>query len=70
MTVEEGYAEFLNEIYPVVTIGEVTYDPDKIVRECDPIAWHEGVRNWADLIATDDEEAFRETYTDATDWLD
>ena len=34
-----GFDEMLDECYPVVKIGELTFYPSQILKECDPIAY-------------------------------
>ena len=39
MTPEEMLDEWLDEIVPVYEIGEMTFDPSQIVKNCDPSAY-------------------------------
>lgn len=43
MTAEEKYRDLLNECYPEVQIGYLTFLPSRIVEELDPIAFRCGV---------------------------
>jgi hypothetical protein len=36
---EEMFDEMLDEMYPVVKIGELTFYPSQILKNCDPIAY-------------------------------
>jgi hypothetical protein len=36
---EELFDEMLDELYPVYKIGELTFYPSKILKDCDPIAY-------------------------------
>jgi hypothetical protein len=36
---EEMFDEMLDEIYPVVIMGELTFYPSQILKNCDPIAY-------------------------------
>lgn len=40
---EDMYEEFINEIYPEVKIGQLTFSPGKILRELDPVAFRCGM---------------------------
>jgi hypothetical protein len=51
---EEAYAELLDELYPEVTIGSLTFAPSTIVRECDPIAFRVGVSDYYEEVDLDD----------------
>jgi hypothetical protein len=39
MTPEEMLDELLDEIYPVYKMGELTFYPSQILKNCDPIAY-------------------------------
>jgi hypothetical protein len=36
---EEMFDEMLDELYPVVIMGELTFYPSQILKNCDPIAY-------------------------------
>jgi hypothetical protein len=36
---EEMFDEMLDELYPVYKIGELTFYPSQILKDCDPIAY-------------------------------
>ena len=48
VTTEEMFDEMLDEVYPVVKIGELTFYPSQILKECDPIAYRIGVSEYED----------------------
>lgn len=43
MTAEEKYAELLDDCYPEVQIGHLTFSPSRIVQELDPTAFRCGI---------------------------
>jgi len=52
-TTEEMFDEMLDEVYPVVKIGELTFYPSQILKECDPIAYRIGVSEYEDSTEED-----------------
>jgi hypothetical protein len=47
--IEEQFDEMLDECYPVVKIGELTFYPSQILKNCDPIAYNIGVSEYMDM---------------------
>jgi hypothetical protein len=37
--IEEMFDEMLDELYPVYKIGELTFYPSQILKDCDPVAY-------------------------------
>ena len=56
MTPEEMLDELLDEIYPVYKMGELTFYPSQILRECDPIAYNEALLDFEDAIVKNQKE--------------
>jgi len=50
----ERYDEMLDECYPVVKVGSLTFYPSRIVSELDPIAYDIGLSEYYDSLAEDD----------------
>ena len=48
VTTEEMFDEMLDEVYPVVKMGELKFYPSQILKECDPIAYRIGVSEYED----------------------
>jgi hypothetical protein len=48
-TIEDMFDEMLDETYPVVKIGELTFYPSQILKQCDPIAYRIGVSEYEDM---------------------
>lgn len=61
----EQYDEMLDECSDEVVIGNLTFSPSNVLKECDPIAYREG---YQDYINSFDESDFDE-YTDLADQL-
>lgn len=49
---EEKYAEALDED-GTVTVAGLEFDPSRVVRECDPIAFQCGANDYADAMGWD-----------------
>lgn len=46
--IEEYYADALDDIYPVVEIGGLTFSPSQIVTQLDPTAFRCGMQDYLD----------------------
>lgn len=45
---DDRFQDFLNEIHEMVKIGDYNYDPARVLKEVDPIAYREEFLNWLD----------------------
>jgi hypothetical protein len=45
---EEGFRQLLDEIYPVVKMGELTFYPSQILKSCDPVAYRIELTDYLD----------------------
>jgi hypothetical protein len=45
---EETFDEFLDDVYPVYKIGEMTFYPSQILKSCDPIAYQIAISEMED----------------------
>ena len=55
--IEELYDNLLDEIYPMVRIGNLEYMPSEVLRKVDPIAYRCGMNDYeSELIAEREEE--------------
>src|ERR1700755_1774957 len=45
---EQAYNELLDEIYPTVKFGDLSYDPSLVLKEVDPIAYRCGLAEYQD----------------------
>jgi len=52
-TQEDEYDEMLDECYPAVEIGSLSYLPSQVLCKVDPIAYRCGLTEWADAEAQD-----------------
>ena len=59
-TAAEEYERIINAIYGEIHIEGMTFPAGRILRELDPIAFHEGMRNFYD--AMDMEVVYNERY--------
>jgi hypothetical protein len=50
---EERYCDMLDECYPMVEFGELRYEPSRVLREVDPIAYRVGMNDYADMLISD-----------------
>ena len=51
--IEQRHREMLDECYPEVKIGYLTFSPSQIVEECDPTAFRCGAVDYADSLVSD-----------------
>jgi hypothetical protein len=49
------FDEMLDESYPVVTMGTLTFYPSQILKDCDPIAYNEALLDFQDAITENEE---------------
>jgi len=52
-TAEVMFEEFVNEMFPIVSIMGLDYDPARVLREVDPTAYHQEFLNWMDSQESD-----------------
>ena len=67
---EEEYDEFLNEVHEEVKIGCCTFDPARVLKELDPIAYNEGLKDYVNNISIEDEELYQEKVKDLQEQID
>ena len=53
---EQEYRDFLDEIYPEVTLGQLVFSPSRIIEELDPIAFRVGLSDYEDAYPEEEEE--------------
>lgn len=67
----DEFNEYLDEIYPVVKIGDLKFYPSKILEKCDPIAYGLWYDDWVDENGygedSEDGEDSEEVVTDSVD---
>jgi hypothetical protein len=44
----ERYSELLDELFPIVTLGSLEFNPSRIIKELDPIAFKTMMLEWED----------------------
>lgn len=44
----ERFDEFFNEVVPMVQIGTLEYEPARVLKEVDPVAYHQEFLAWLD----------------------
>lgn len=50
-----NYDAFLDECYPVVTLGYSQFYPSDIIKNCDPIAYRVGFIDYVDMMMEEEE---------------
>lgn len=45
---EQRFDDFLNEVFPTISICGYDYDPAQALKQCDPTAYREEFNNWLD----------------------
>ena len=53
---QDHFDEMLDDSYPVVKIGELTFYPSQILKNCDPIAYNIGMHEYFDFMKSEEEE--------------
>jgi hypothetical protein len=48
--IKTWFDEMLDESYPVFEIGNLKFYPSQILRECDPVAYHQSLLDFEDAI--------------------
>lgn len=54
----EGFDDMLNDCYEPWKLGAMTYYPADILFDCDPIAYSQGVAEWADANCKDGQHEY------------
>lgn len=50
---QERYEDMLDDCHPMVCIGDMQYEPSRVLREVDPIAFRAGMLDYADALISD-----------------
>lgn len=66
----DEYRDFIDEIYPVVKIGNLSFNPGTILEECDPVAFRVGLGDYESEIQSELEEAIENEDESEIDWED
>lgn len=53
--VKTMFDEMLDESYPVVEMGYLKFYPSQILRECDPVAYHQALLDFEDSVMKSEE---------------
>lgn len=54
--IKSWFDEMLDESYPVFQIGDLTFYPSQILRECDPIAYRQSLFDFEDAILENEKQ--------------
>ena len=54
--IKSWFDEMLDESYPVFQIGDLTFYPSQILRECDPVAYRQSLLDFEDAILENEKE--------------
>ena len=57
---EEEYDQMLDDCYPPCEIGNMTFEPSDVLKECDPTAYRCGMVDYADSRREDFEDDVRD----------
>jgi len=50
----DAYDAFLDEVYPEIKIGYLTYSASQVLKAVDPIAYRVGFSDYADMLETEE----------------
>ena len=53
--IKTWFDEMLDESYKPFVIGNLTFYPSQILRECDPVAYHQSLLDFEDAIRENEE---------------
>jgi len=53
--IKTWFDDMLDESYPVFEIGNLTFYPSQILRECDPVAYRQSLLDFEDAIRENEE---------------
>lgn len=56
-TSEERYDDLLDEIYPPITFGRMSYSPSEVLKAVDPVAYRCGMADFESM--ENDEEGYQ-----------
>ena len=48
--IKSWFDDMLDESYPVLEMGHLKFYPSQILRECDPVAYHQSLLDFEDAI--------------------
>jgi hypothetical protein len=54
--IKTWFDEMLDESYPVFQIGDLTFYPSQILRECDPVAYRQSLLDFEDAILENEKQ--------------
>jgi hypothetical protein len=54
--IKTWFDEMLDESYPVFEIGNLTFYPSQILRECDPVAYRQSLLDFEDAILENEKQ--------------
>jgi hypothetical protein len=54
-TLEERFDNTLDDSYPEYTIGQLTFRPSQILKDCDPIAYRIGLSEFEEFFGEEDD---------------
>lgn len=52
---EQSFDEMLDDCYPVIKIGEMTFSPSQVLKNCDPVAYRVSVSDYEDFLAENED---------------
>jgi hypothetical protein len=47
---EDFYDDLLNECYGEIVLGNLTFSPSEIIKTLDPVAYHQGLLDFEDVM--------------------
>jgi hypothetical protein len=50
---EEMYKQSLDEDRELIRVGGSTFDPSRVLKQCDPVAYRTGMHDYADSLLED-----------------
>jgi hypothetical protein len=54
-SLEERFDDTLDEVYPIYIMGQTSFRPSEILKQCDPIAYRIGLSEFEEFFGDEDD---------------
>jgi hypothetical protein len=55
-SLEERFDDTLDEVYPIYIMGQTSFRPSEILKQCDPIAYRIGLSEFEEFFGDEENE--------------
>ncbi len=67
---DDAYGDYIDEIYPTVEVAGMSFNPSRIIQECDPVAWRCGMGDWESQLQAELEDQLSNEDSDEIEFID